>query len=386
MSSKSNIAQKGSLVQDFPRLARWLMYSTFAIFIIVLFIDRKAFFTVYDHARLGKIYSGSQYVQGPKATTSIGDDGLFAVAGYYLFFQKGDPSQIHFESPPLGEYFIGLSIFLFRNERVINIIYGLLFLLGVQKLATSVSRNKLIGSLASFLIVLNPMFYDHMITSLLDLPQALFLTWALYFFFDSIQNGRKRFYLMGLFLGCAFSIKFLPGIVFFVVVLSLWCFFKRREYIISFLTSLVFVPIVYLLSYSMYFFNGHTFIDFIQFQKWVIVWRLGNPRVFGNIFTNLLFGQYRSWWEPVVWLHANEWTILSPIVFIGSLISPLVFWKRNSTLFYLYSLMFVYLVYIGFLTTGVSKYIFPIYALMTLFAGVTIAYFVQSLGKRLRLI
>lgn len=64
----------------------------------------------------------------------IGDDGLYAFAGYYYLFQGGDVSAVNFEHPPLGKYLIGVSIFLFGNENVINIIYFALILIITYKI------------------------------------------------------------------------------------------------------------------------------------------------------------------------------------------------------------------------------------------------------------
>lgn len=350
---------------EWHTLVSWLVIACF-VFLVISY--REKFTARYNHETLGKIYSESQYVKGPAATTSIGDDGLFAVAGYYLFFQGGDPSQIHFEGPPLGEYLIGLSIKLFGNERVINIIYGITFLLLTYKIGVILFNDKLVSSLSILLIVFDPLFHDHVISSLLDLPQALFTLAGLYFFIKGLRGSLAYFFLSAFFWGGAVATKFFPGIIIFLLIMVWWCKTAAPRKLGWLLVSLLIIPTVYISSYTAFFNHHPNVIEFLKFQRWVIEWRLGNPRVLGNIFTTLLIGRYRSWWSPYSWVHYREWTILSPIVTIFGLGSIVWVRKQVGQYFYLYLMMFIFFIYIGVATTGVAKYVYPVYPVLTLFA------------------
>lgn len=109
------------------RTQNWISIALFLIIAlkqsIILFAGRQVFVRTFDSEYYGKIYSESRYVRGPKSIRGIGDDGLYAFAGYYYLFQGGDVSSVNFEHPPLGKYLIGVSIFLTGNERSINIVY-----------------------------------------------------------------------------------------------------------------------------------------------------------------------------------------------------------------------------------------------------------------------
>lgn len=83
-----------------------LILSLIRIFLFV-YNNGKVYSKQYDHYEIGKIYSGSQYVKGPKSERPIGDDDLYAFAGYYYLLQGGDISAVNFENPPIGKYLIG---------------------------------------------------------------------------------------------------------------------------------------------------------------------------------------------------------------------------------------------------------------------------------------
>ena len=183
-----------------------ILAATTTILLFTIYGKYALFLIPYDHAYMGGVYGRSQYVKGSSAEVGIGDDWLFAVAGYYLFFQGGDPTQIHFESPPLGEYLIGLSILFFKNERVISIIYTLLLFIFTYKLATLLYKNNTIASMAVFLLSLEPLITNHIHVRLLDLPQALFVLIGVYFYIKALKTEQKlSFLISGFFLGAATS-------------------------------------------------------------------------------------------------------------------------------------------------------------------------------------
>ncbi len=344
-----------------------ILILTFVNLLNYVWINKDKYLEKYDHAKLGKIYSESQYVKGTLATSSIGDDGLFAVAGYYLLFQGGDPSQIHFESPPLGEYLIGLSILVFGNERVISLIYGVLLMLVTYKLTLLVSKNKLISTTTIFLLSSDKLFQQQLSMSLLDLPQSLFFILGLYVFIVGLKRNKIFIILASLLFGVAFTIKFFPVLIFLIALFIFWIFKTDISKFKLFLLSLLVIPVIYLVSYSVYFYYHPSFIGFINFQKWVIIWRSGNPVKIGNIIFTFLIGRYRSWWDSS-WIVFREWTLVNPILLTSSIFLPLVVKnKKNSVLLYLYIIFIIFFMYVLIGTTGVAKYLLPVYPLMYMF-------------------
>src|SRR3989338_7116982 len=169
----------------------WFGILVFIILNLSIFIvTRKSYFLrKFDPVSLGELYTNSQYVIGDRSVGGIGDDGLYAFAGYYYFFQQGDISSVNFEHPPLGKYLIGLSIYLFQNENVINLVYFVLLLVTVYKLSGLLISDKYLSLLPPILISWDPLFLDHTIRSQLDLPFSLFFVTAVYFFLLIFKNN-----------------------------------------------------------------------------------------------------------------------------------------------------------------------------------------------------
>lgn len=148
-----------------------LILGRVGLFIIV---NQHYFLRKFDPVYMGNLYSQSQYVIGERSKGGIGDDGLYAFAGYYYLFQKGDISSVNFEHPPLGKYLIGLSILFFGNENIINIIYFFFLLLLTYKLSQILLSDRILSVLSVGILSLDSLFLDNLVRSLLDLPFTLF--------------------------------------------------------------------------------------------------------------------------------------------------------------------------------------------------------------------
>jgi hypothetical protein len=302
----------------------------------------------------------------------IGDDGLYAFAGYYYFFQNGDVSAVNFEHPPLGKYLIGLSIFLFRNENVINIIYFLFLLLGTYMISGILFAGRKTVAIASlFILSVDPLFLDHLIRSQLDLPFTLFFVWAVYFFLASFKKP-SFLYVSFLFWGCAFSTRFFPFFVPLYILLFLLTYRNAKKNMTIFALSTMLVPIIYLISHLSYFFYHPSFIEFLRHKKWMLAWFSGSVKIVGNLVRNILTGYYST---PSGLTARNEhWIILQPVTLISGLFSPLLISakKIESRFVAVYSICLSYLLYAIFLTDGAAKFIMPIYPILCILASHTI--------------
>jgi len=341
---------------------KYLIVFVIALFIFRIVQNSKAYIRPYDHTEVGKIYSESQYVIGEKSENGIGDDGLYAFSGYYYLVQGGDPSAVNFEHPPLGKYLIGLSIFLFGNENIISLIYGSIFLAVLFLTAKRMTNNFYVSVSAVIVALFDPFITSTFHKTLLDLPLMLFFLSGVYFFLKA--KGRNRWYIISSTLfGIAFTVKFFPSLVLLLPVLG-FTLIKNKKRFFQWLISLVIIPVVYLVSYSVYFVYHPSIIEFIRFQKWVIDWRLGNPVVFGNIWRTILTGSYTNWWDggSVV---SSDWTLHLPIIVVGGLLGGVIAIKRkHADLLFLFSISAVFLLYVSVATVGVAAYIMPIYPLL----------------------
>ncbi len=103
----------------------------------------------YEH--LQTLYSKSQYVQ-KKSPELILDETFEEFAGG--FFLKGNnPISIVHDHPPLGRYFISLSILLFDNARTIIILFFCLSALATFLIAKSVLGSLLLALIPTGIVI-----------------------------------------------------------------------------------------------------------------------------------------------------------------------------------------------------------------------------------------
>jgi len=338
------------------------------------FQNRQVYLRKFDAAHFTKLYSQSQYVIGAKSESGIGDDGLYAFAGYYYLIQRGDPSQVNFENPPLGKYLIGLSILLFGNELVIYFFYGVALLFITFLTAKLLFKDSFWAGLAVVILSFDPFFKNSLRFSMLDLPLTLFFLSGLYFYLKA--NGRFRyFFTSSIFFGLSLSSKFFPGLTVLLAILIIDIFFHDRKNIISYLISLLAIPLVYLLSHLAYFYYHPSLFEFLRYQKWILVWRMGNPRVLGNILGTIFLGRYQNWWgeEGRRWIFDSEWTPFFPVFFILAFLSlPFLLRKKDKRGLVIFGLSISLLFYLAVGTVGISRYLWPVYPLILVLAIYTL--------------
>ena len=324
----------------------------------------------YDYDYFGSLYSDSQYVKGQLSKGGIGDDGLYAFAGYY-YITGGDVSQVNFENPPLGNYLIGVSAILFKNEIAINIIYAAIFFITVYKIAYILLKNRILASLVVLLLSIDPLIQMQLTLSMLDLPMVSFFLVGCLFWLYGLQapKGGKWLFLSALFFSLSFVIKFFPFLPFLVGTLMIGTWKENKIKFKQFaLYFAVLLPLVYILSYSMYFVYHPSMIDFLKYQVWVVNWRSSNPFVFGNMVTTMLVGWYRSWWGNPQWLYSTDWSIVMSLTFISGVLGLGLWWKTGYAK-WLALMTGLFVLYVSVGTVGVAKYMLPVYPLLTI-AGI----------------
>ncbi len=325
----------------------------------------QKFIRPYDAKLVAEKYSNSQYVTG-SGSVGIGDDGLYSFAGYY-YIHGGDPSQVNFENPPLGKYLIGLSILLFNNENIIYLLYALFIYSGVYSLCYITYKQHLLSSLSVLLLSFTRLFTiqfiptsaEQMGVTMLDLPLTMFLIFAVIFFIKA-NKKRKNYFLCSLFLGLATVCKFFPAVVIIILIMTAYIFLFYRNNLKLWLVSLLIIPVIYLLSYTVYFYFHPDLMEFVSFQKYIIGWRLGNPVVFGNIFRTILTGNYLSWWNNSL-ITDQEWSITLPVLIFTAVIGALIaVRKRELLLIFLSALSFGFIIYLAIGSVGVARYLTPV--------------------------
>lgn len=348
--------------------------------------NQNYFLRKFDPVYMGNLYSQSQYVIGERSKGGIGDDGLYAFAGYYYLFQKGDVSSVNFEHPPLGKYLIGLSILLFGNENIINIIYFLFLLLLTYKLSQILLSDRILSVLSVGILSLDSLFLDNLVRSLLDLPFTLFFVGGVYFFLLGLKKSRFL-YLSFIFLGAAFSTRFFPVLLIICLYLLLIIIVFQRKSIKTFIKASFLIPIIYLISHISFFFYHPSVVEFLRHKKWMLAWFTGTPIITGNIWRNIFTGWYIDSTGKLV---VNEhWMLVVPVVVVFAMVSifhviPNLFrnlsvnrqilkqvqddFEHRANLGIIYGLCIIFLLYITVLTGGLQKFLMPIYPILIILA------------------
>lgn len=243
---------------------------------------------------------------------ALGDDGLYTYAGWQ-YIHGSDPTLLNAEIPPLGKYLIGGSILVFHNQNIFALLSGIFVLVGFFFLNKQIFKDNLFALLPVFLLSLEPLFYTQLRAPFLDLLYLGFLIITFYFFL------KERFWISAIFLGAMIATK--SSLSTFVIVaatmLVYLLYMKHTEQIKKFVLSLSLTIVVFLLTYIVYFVKGHSLIEFLKVQKWIINFYAdgtkGNPLA---PFQMLLLGQFPTWWEGTI--RIPEWSVLWAVGLLGS--------------------------------------------------------------------
>jgi len=309
----------------------WLSLLFCAVFILqifqIIFFQKALIFRKYDISYWKDRFFHSQWVL-PLSKRSIGDDGLYSYIGYTLI-KDGKLDGYNVEAPPLAKYFYGYSIEVFDNPLFVSFGFGI----GVLLFLFFIGKKVLKSSWASFyfvvLIFLDKLFFSQLSETLLDVPQLFFLLVNFYFFLVSLERKEKIFpILSGISLGF-FAVTKIPLFVPLVFLMEVFILFHKKKFN-GILFYVSFFVLGILVCYVPYFIAGHSLVDFLKLEKYVVsfylksklqpnilsVWKtifLGTiPNIGGGGYTKIL-----------------EWSVILPITFLSTLIFFIKHYSRK---------------------------------------------------------
>ena len=341
---------------------------------------------VYDdglYHTLENLYNQSQYRQ-KNPTALIPDHTVFRyAAGAYL--RGVDPIYINSEHTPLGKYFIALSIFLFRNDATIILFFVLLTLFVIWLLGLTLLQNGAWAMLPLVLFSSEPLFLDQIrVAPMLDTIQLPFILFALYFFIREYK--KKRFFITALMIGFVIATKtVVPGIL---LIFCFILFFLIKRLFKSMFIFFAYLPIsffVLLCSYIRTFLNGHTFREFLGFQKWIFLYQQSKLIYPFSVWRLLFLNQWQTWWGEQRLMQSTEWQVTWPI-FTGLLfVSLALVVTRKIKSLPLYMLFVLWCtIYLSFLSFGIvsSRFLFPVLPIMYIVGIYTLRHITLSFLRR----
>ncbi|MDP3888513.1 MAG: glycosyltransferase family 39 protein [bacterium] len=294
--------------------------SIFLPFLIVIsvlstvWVSREAFLKKYDPNYWQSQYENSEWAKGWDAPVTIGDADLYAYAGWRQI-NGDDPTKINPEMPPLGKYFLGLSILIFNNQNLPSLFFGLVLLMLTYLISKAVLGEGWLKFVPVFLLSYDTLFRENLSISMLDMPLAAFTALAFYFLILA-QKKPRLYFLAAASLGAVASTKMylagfaLTGAVFaYLLIIS---FLFRRKNVLWFLISIPAFLLVYFGSYSIYFLKGHNLLDFKYLHFWVRHFARVDVTNYPQfeIFRILLLGRWKTWWGGSGIVSANVWNPL----------------------------------------------------------------------------
>lgn len=284
----------------------------------------------------------------PYKSESIGDDGVYMyVASRYM--HGIDPTTLNAEIPPVGKYLLGLVLTIFHNAPLFALFSGITSLLALYLLNTAFFKNKSLAILPVVLFSFEPIFKAQLVAPFLDLMYLAFFCFSLYFFI------KKRFIISGIFLGLmmgtkASSAALLLTIFVLLIYLLLENWKKNKKELLGSVYKPVclvalFASIVFMASYFRFFMLGHSVIDFLKVQKWIIhFYSSGAKGSFISIWQILASGTWQTWWGQT--LNVSEWWIGWPILLIISIFSTIYFRHSLGKMRLLVLWIVVYLIFL----------------------------------------
>jgi len=347
------------------------------LFLILLFVGyvifsyRSIFFTRYDDSYLRNLYDHSQWNMAI-SKRPVSDNIVYQVTGYDLI-KNWNYFTIDPQTPVLGKYLYGYSILLFHNAEIAGIFLWISALFFFCLLAKIINKDEKINRFSLVLFLFSPLIFSQASQSMLDLPQLLMLLFHMIAVIK-IKNHQKKktlawTLLAGLALGGFISLKI--GFFAAAIIIADAVYLNQKK-IVYLLLILATAGLTYFASYLPYFIQGHTIIEFLKNQKWIIFsyWLNSKIKTFpGMIIPALFSGNIKGWYAGSVWERVKEWTILWPIYgifFLYNLKKGLR--QLNTEIGYLTTLILAFFTIYFFIPFN-ARYLILILPLLILFSS-----------------
>ena len=278
---------------------------------------------------------------GP-ARAHVSDSHIYTASGF-LYTLGASPFKYNFEHPPLIKYLFGLSSILLGTAYFAQIGFCILLPILTYILGQNIIKNRLAAFLASFLLIIDPLYLSLAKNLLLDLGQSVF---ALGYIISSLtlSNSKKRTVLSGLFLGLFAASKFwYPAVIFFVITEN-FMFYKKKFSPKRIFATLSVAFVVFSLVYLPAYLSGYSYnIVFLQAKIAKFMLEHDVSTQVGSLFTLFLNGKLSPWWQGGSSLIQTEWTIFWPVAFVGSILN-IIYERRINKKTFLGILPIVYLI------------------------------------------
>lgn len=305
-------------------------------------------------------YYSSQFVQKENPII-IGDEVFRSFAGG-AFLKGLNPIMITHDHPPLGNYIIALSIFIFDNPRTIVVFMLVLIGLGTFLIARQAIGSSLISLIPFGIFINEPIFLNKLkYIPLVEPIQFPFILFAFYFFIKAVSDKKylKWFILTSLFLGGVISTRFFVTGAVIVFCMILYLIIENRginRKLIYFILTLPISLVVLIASYTRTIMDGYSIIQIFGIQKYILAYHKSKFILPFSFWDLLLFNRWHTWWGGNAIIKDPQWIILWPISVILTFVHGIYFLIKKLRLNNAEKFLFIWLiVYTLTLSTGYSS-------------------------------
>lgn len=223
------------------------LYILIFTYILFVFLNKNYFFQKFDPTIVNK-YLKSQDIFDPKDLIKdrvfVSDAEIYQASGY-LYATGSSPIEYNFQHPPLLKYLFGYSIKFFNLPLIPNIVFGLILIFEVYILGNLLFKSKFVGFVSSILLLMDPVFKEVSIYSLLDLGQ---ITFIMGFLITSLFY-QKYFVISGVLLGLALASKFYSPIFIFLILIYIYKLVNKKFNLKTEIITLIIAIFVFSLCY-----------------------------------------------------------------------------------------------------------------------------------------
>ena len=319
------------------------------LYLTVLFQSHKEIFNYKFNNELISRYMLSQDIPHEVAGKRLFlSDSEIHIASGYLYALGNNPTTFNFQHPPFIKYLYGLSILLFKNPFIIQIIFGIALLLLTYMTSLLIFNSFYSALFSTLLLLVDPLFIGISSQALLDLGQAVFILLYLYLL---LKKKKINNIFPGIVLGILFASKFWIGSLFFVLIFDIYFILKKKLVLKDITVHFIVASITFSIIYFKTFYNAKGLFNIIFFELKTVKYWLNHSTasIFGSSLFLFLTGYLKSWWGNKTIVKSGVWSPLWPIVFMfTSLRLAKLLIKKNFDKEFLISLIPVsYLVYLG---------------------------------------
>lgn len=300
----------------------------FIIYILILFFYSPRIFTYQVSDELTEKYLRSQDIPHEVNGRVFLSDSEIHIAAAKQYALGADPTSYNFQHPPFVKYLYGISYLISGNPFFAQIILGAILLSGTYLISFSLFKKKTIALFSAVALSFDTLFIDLSSNAMLDLGQATFLIWYIYYFLFKKDSNLFK----GVLLGLIISSKFWALPLFVLIFL---CFFKFQEITKNyrnFILHLFIAGFVFFLMYAPTFVTKDLEFNFIFYQLKTLKYWLDHSitSVLGGSLFLFITGYFKTWWGDLNFVKTSTWSYIWPIMLTFNFINIYnIFFKKS---------------------------------------------------------